>query len=219
MKRDDISEVMIEGGEDTPGICEVCKENEASCLKDFHMRVKESAYSETLKQTLEKGTKITVTLPLCQKCKDDTDELEKGMKKADVEPTVKIDTPASEYPKTKEVKPGDYVIYENAAVFKEKEALQEIESPLGEIETYTPGMIPKITIEVIKVVSVDIENNTFMAENDKEPKALYRVKNVLRDRSNFAYEGYDFHRIAVDSGELDKETYNEIKKLTKLQNE
>jgi len=112
-----------------------------------------------------------------------------------------------------EIQAGDYVVYEEPAVFEESKIVQEIESPLGEIETYKAGMIPVTTIKVFKVESVDLDNSTFKAEEDDENKPLYRVNRVVKDSLAYLYKGYDFARIEVDKGAIDIETYHEIKEM------
>ena len=49
-------------------ICEVCKKKESTEIKPYTVTIKEDVYSETIKETLKKGTKITVHLPICGNC-------------------------------------------------------------------------------------------------------------------------------------------------------
>jgi hypothetical protein len=51
-------------------ICDVCHENYAIDIQPYTVTIKKDAYSETLKETLEAGTRVTVHIAVCQKCLD-----------------------------------------------------------------------------------------------------------------------------------------------------
>ena len=51
-------------------ICDVCHKNSAIGVQPYTVTIKEDAYSETLKETLEAGTRITVHIAVCQECLD-----------------------------------------------------------------------------------------------------------------------------------------------------
>lgn len=59
--------------------CEICEKNEATGTLPYTVTVKEDAYSETIKQTLKAGTRITVHLPMCDICIADATKIEEKL--------------------------------------------------------------------------------------------------------------------------------------------
>jgi hypothetical protein len=94
-----------------------------------------------------------------------------------------------------EVQAGDFVMYMAPTVYEEDK-------------------IPRVTITVLKVASVDLKNGTFTSSSEDKttPYKLYRVRRVMPTdgRGGYEYGGHDYLMISVEEGDMTQETYDAL---------
>ena len=92
----------------------------------------------------------------------------------------------------REIKAGDNVVYQNATIKEENK-------------------MDHMSIIMIKVK--EVKDETFIAEKREDELFKYRVKHVIEGKKFIVYEGYNFHKIAVEEGDLLKEDYEKLKEI------
>lgn len=89
------------------------------------------------------------------------------------------------------IKVGDFIVYEHP-----KEKIED--------STY------KVKVELFKITHIHEEENTFDSKDYNGLKP-YRIKRIIKNKENVPYYGYDYHKIAMEEGDLSQEDYDKIK--------
>lgn len=103
--------------------------------------------------------------------------------------------PPLKEPEMIEIEEGDPVVYQKPRVKKE-------------------GAIDSIEIVLLKVT--EVKDETFTSDNLEGDLPKYRVKHIAGDKME-PYEGYNYHKIAVEEGNLSLEDYETLKEMGRIE--
>jgi len=67
-------------------------------------------------------------------------------------------------------------------------------------------------IEIVLLKVIEVTDETFTSEKFEYELPKYRIKHIAGDKMD-PYEGYNYHKIAVEEGDLLSEVYQKLKEL------